>query len=140
MWSKIKKMIADSIKGMSVENDGRNDAIVLKILAAGKIIAFLTTTHNGQKYLLTYTEDFLKAGIPSFNLPKDESPVPGKTYESDVLWYAFAARLPSPNRPEFELTMKEAEVSADASILEILGKVSRYSISKSWSIEFKNAA
>ena len=65
---------------------------------------------------------------------------PGKTYTSGVLWYAFAARIPSPKRPDYSEALERAGLTGDEPVLELIGKMSRISISRSWMLEIDEAA
>ncbi len=135
------KSILELIKnGHKAESDKRNDNIVLKIMTREKVIARLSTENNGKIFTLTYTEDFNTSGVPPFNMNFFEKPEIGKVYKSEVLWYPFAARIPSPSRPDFQEAMDKAGLKGDEPVLEIIGKVSRISISRSWSIHFGTAA
>lgn len=136
----LKRRILNIIRGKDTLEDHKDTDITLKIIAHGKILAFLTMNEKSKKYSLTYTKDFLTSGVQPFNMGRGETPEPGVTYESETLWYPFVSRLPNPNRPDFEKALKDAGLTGDESCLEILGKLSKYSISKSWSIEFNNAA
>jgi len=131
-------ILEDIVKGKKTTPDKRNDLIVLKIVSNNKTIAFLTTD-NGE-YTLVYTEDFLTSGIPPFNLRPTEVPEPGKIYRSDILWYAFASRVPSPSRPDFESELANANLKGNEPTLEILGKISKVSISRSWTFQIREAA
>ena len=123
------------ISGRKGEPDKRNDGIVLKIVIRDKIIAYLSSEDNGNIFTLTYTDEFLNSGVPPFNMMASETPEIGKVYKSPILWYAFAARVPNPSRPDFRRELRRANLTGNEPILEIIGKLSRLSISKSWSIE-----
>ncbi|WP_412473567.1 hypothetical protein [Halobacteriovorax sp. YZS-1-1] len=139
-YDSLKSRISNLRKGKEAPDNTKNESITLKIVANNKIVAFLTMNESNKMYSLTYTTDFLTSGIPPFNLSRNERPKPGFTYESESLWYAFVSRLPNPNRPDFDRAMENAGLNGDEGYLEILGKLSRYSISKSWSIELDNQA
>ena len=133
----------DQIKnGGEAEADKRNDTIILNIINKGKIIAYLTTEDNGKMFALTYTDEFLKSGVPPFHVkPSEKHKVEiGKTYRSPVLWYAFAARVPNSSRPDFAKALKREGLTGNESVLELIGKMSQVSISRSWSLEIDEAA
>lgn len=137
MINEILEAIKRGIKSLP---DRRNDSIVLKIVADNKTIAYLSTESDGKLFTLVYTDHFFNSGIPPFNLKPDERPIAGKTYTSEILWYPFAARVPSPSRPDFESEIANAGLTGNEPVLEILGKLSRTSISRSWTIEIEKAA
>ena len=137
--SEILEKIKD---GAKAEEDCRNDAIVLKIVKKDETIAYLSTENAGKIFTLVYTDKFLESGVPPFNMKlsqRDQVEI-GKTYKSDVLWYAFAARIPSPSRPDYPVALKRANLTGNEPILEIIGKMSPVSISRSWTLEIKKAA
>ena len=129
MWEKIRNILNDISTGSKAEADKRNDGIVLKIVAKGKTVAYLTTEEDGRIFVLTYTENFNITGILPFNMKHSEKPEIGKEYRSEVLWYAFAARVPSPSRPDFHEALERAGLTGNEPVLEIIGKVSQRSIS-----------
>ena len=135
----IYTKLGSIISGRKGEPDKRNDSIVLKIVIRDKTIAYLSSEENGNVFTLTYTNEFLNSGVPPFNMMASETPEIGIVYKSSVLWYAFAARVPNPSRPDFQRELKRANLTGDEPILEIIGKLSRLSISKSWSIELDAA-
>lgn len=127
------------ISGQSEEPDQRNDGIVLKIMTDKKIIAYLSSEDNGAMYTLSYTKDFLNSGIPPFNMKVSENPEVGKVYKSNILWSVFTERVPNPSRPDFNEALKYANLKGDEPILEIIGKLSKSSISTCWSFEIDAA-
>lgn len=140
MLEKFRSILESLKKGHRSEPDKRNDDIVLKIVAREKVIAYLSTENNGKIFTLTYTEDFNTSGVPPFNMRFSEKPEIGRIYKSEVLWYPFAARIPSPSRPDFQAALDRAGLKGDEPVLEIIGKLSKISISRSWSIHIKEAA
>ena len=140
MFEKFTNILKDIKSGSKAEADKRNDDIVLKIVAKEKTIAYLSTEKNGKIFTLTYTKDFETAGVPPFNMKLSEKPEIGKVYRSDVLWYAFAARVPNPSRPDFKEALERASLTGNEPVLEIIGKLSQRSISRSWSIHIDEAA
>lgn len=96
-----------------------------------------TIRREEDEYVLTYTEAFLRSGLPPFNasdLKKGELPVVGIEYRSEELWYPFAARMPSPNRDDYRRLLEKNGLSGREDPLVILGRVARYSISKPWDL------
>ena len=140
MLEKFKSILEHIKNGRMAESDKRNDSIVLKIMAREKVIAYLSSENNGEIFTLTYTEDFKTSGVPPFNMKFSETPEVGKTYKNEILWYPFAARIPSPSRPDFQEAIEKAGLTGDEPVLEIIGKLSRISISRSWSIHLDKAA
>ena len=133
--------ILDDLKdGCKAEPDKRNDNIVLKVVASEKTIAYLSTEDQGKVFTLTYTDAFPTSGVPPFNMKLSErSKIEiGKTYRSEVLWYAFAARIPSPSRPDFQEALDRAGLKGNEPVLEIIGKLSQRSISRSWTIHIND--
>ena len=101
MFKIFHQILEDITKGRKVTPDDRNDDIVLKIVAHSKTIAYLSTEDSGNVFTLVYIDNFLTSGVPPFNMRFSEKPEIGKIYKSEVLWYAFAARVPNPSRPDF---------------------------------------
>ena len=126
--------------GSEVDSDKRNDAIVLKIINKDKTIAYLSTEDDGEMFTLVYTDDFLESGVPPFHIKEKNRVEIGKTYRSRILWYAFAARVPNPSRSDFQEALQRAGLTGDEPVLELIGKMSRTSISRSWRIEIDQAA
>ena len=137
---KFKSILEHIKNGCKAEPDKRNDNIVLKIIAKDKVIAELSTENNGETFTLVYKESFNTSGVPPFNMKFSEKPEIGKVYKSDVLWYPFAARVPSPSRPDFQEAMTKAHLKGGEPVLEIIGKLSKISISRSWSIQLDKVA
>ena len=135
----IYRGLESVISGRKGESDKRNDNIVLKIVKGGKTIAYLTSESDGKVFTLTYTEDFLTSGVPPFNMMASEKPKIGKVYRSEILWYAFAARVPNPSRSDFQEALSQADLTGEEPILQIIGKLSKLSISKSWALEIDAA-
>ena len=130
----------DNVKnGLGSTSDKRNDAIVLKIMAKGETIAYLSTEDNGEIFTLTYTDKFPGSGVPPLNMGLSEIPKIGKVYKSNALWPAFASRVPSPKRPDYLPALERAGLTGSEPILEIIGKLSKVSISRSWTLEIKAA-
>ena len=69
-----------------------------------------------------------------------KKPEIGKIYKSEVLWYAFAARVPNPSRSDFQAALDRAGLKGDEPVLELIGKLSPISISRSWSIHINEVA
>ena len=147
MFEKLLNLLKNK-DGSKADADKRNDAIVLKIINKDKTIARLSTEDDGKMFTLVYTDDFSGSGVPPFHTEeKKDSDVPpfhtkernrveiGKTYRSPILWYAFAARVPNPSRSDFKEALKRANLTGDEPVLELIGKMSRVSISRSWRIE-----
>ena len=128
--------------GSETDADKRNDAFVLKIVNKGKTIAYLSTEEDGKIFTLCYTKDFIGSGVLPFNLkPSERHKVEiGKVYKSSVLWYAFAARVPNPSRRDFQEELERAGLTGNEPVLELIGKMARSSISRSWVVEIKEAA
>ena len=91
-------------------------------------------------FTLVYTDSYLTSGVPPFNMRFSETPEIGKTYKSEVLWYAFAARVPNPSRPDFQAALDRIGLKGDEPVLELIGKLSPISISRSWSIHIDEVA
>ena len=142
MLKKIRNILKIKDGSTEADADKRNDSIVLKIINKDKTIAYLSTENDGNIYTLTYTDEFPKSGVPPFNMKLSErhKVEPGKIYKSDVLWYAFAARIPSPKRPDYPEALERAKLTGEEPVLELIGKMSRMSISRSWIIEIDEAA
>ena len=140
MLEKILDFLENIKRGKKSLPDYRNDSIVLKIVANNKVIAFLSTENSGKVFTLVYADHYLESGIPPLNLKPGEMPELGKTYTSEILWYPFAARVPSPSRPDFESEMARAGLTGDEPVLEIIGRLSKTSISRSWTFEIDKAA
>lgn len=140
MLNSILSFFDDIRKGKKSQPDVRNDGIVLKIVANNQTVAYLSSEESGKVFTLVYTENFFNSGIPPFNLKPNERPEAGKIYRSDILWYPFAARVPNPSRPDFQIEMKKAALNGGEPVLEVLGKLSKTSISRSWTIHFDQAA
>lgn len=138
-FREICQRLENIIKGRKGESDKRNDSIKLKIEIGGKTIAYLSSENDGKVYTLKYTDNFKTAGVPPFNMKALQRPEIGKVYKSEILWYAFAARVPNPSRPDFKKAMEEAGLTGNEPTLEIIGKLSKKSISKSWEIEIDAA-
>ena len=142
MLKKLFNVLRKLKRNSKAKENERNDAVVLKIIKKGKTIAYLSTEDDGKVFTLTYTSEFPESGVPPFNMKlSDRGKIEArKIYKSDVLWYAFAARVPSPKRPDFWPAMKRAGLTGNEPVLEIIGKVSRTSISRSWILEIDEAA
>lgn len=142
MIKKIFDYLENMREGGKVEADERNDAIVLKIVKREKTIAYLSTENDGKIFTLNYTDEFLKSGVPPFNMKLSEKHKIeiGITYKSPVLWYAFASRIPGPSRPDFKKALERAGLTGNEPVLELIGKMARTSISRSWIVEIDEAA
>ena len=140
-FKEIRQRLENIIKGRKGESDKRNDSIKLKIEKGGKTIAYLSSENDGKVYTLKYTDNFKTAGVPPFNMKAKKKPEIeiGKVYKSEILWYAFAARVPNPSRPDFKKALEESGLSGNEPTLEIIGKLSKKSISRSWDIEIDAA-
>ena len=140
MLEKFLNILKNIKDGSKSEPDKRNDGIVLKIMAKGKTVAYLSTEDEGKVFTLLYTEDFNTVEVPPFDRKPSGKVEVGKVYRSEILWYAFAARIPSPSRPDFKEALKRANLAGNEPVLEIIGKLSKRSISRSWSIHIDEAA
>ena len=128
--------------GGKAEGDKRNDAVVLKIVKSGETIAHLSTENDGSVFTLVYTDKFPRSGVPPFNmkLSQRHQVEVGKVYKSEVLWWAFAARIPSPSRPDYPAALEREKLTGNEPVLEIIGKMSPVSMSRSWTLEIDEAA
>ena len=93
-------------------------------------------------FTLCYTEDFVGSGVLPFNFkPSERHKVEiGAVYKSPFFWYAFAARVPNLSRPDFQEELERASLTGNEPVLELIGKMSRRSISRSWIVEIDEAA
>lgn len=113
-------------------------SIVLNIKIESTIIAKLYYDKDSQNFCLQYTSEFEKFGLKPFH---ENSMSPrytvdtNKVYKSPTLWYAFASRIPNPDRSDYWEALKEAGLSGNEDVLEVIGKISNTSISKPWVFE-----
>lgn len=135
----IKSILKKMIKGKDVTDELSTAAdVYLLIKMNSKTIAKLYFDKNDKKFCLIYTDAFLESGLTPFhhaNSDKNDAIEIGKIYSNKTLWYPFALRIPNPDRRDYEFAMKEAGLTGDESPLEIMGRISNYSISKPWKIE-----
>ncbi len=114
-------------------------ALVLNIVLGEKVLAKLF--HDGINFCLQYCSDFQNSGIAPFNpndFKKGEAPVIGEIYRSKELWNAFTSRLPSPSRDDFKLLLNDLGIThKEESLLRVLAKVGKVSISKPWQVEIE---
>lgn len=115
--------------------------LVLNIVLGEKVLAKLF--HDGTSFCLQYCPDFKDSGIAPFNPNdfKDTTPVIGEVYKSKELWNAFTSRLPSPSRDDFKPLLESLGIAQnEESLLRVLAKVGKISISKPWQVEVSNDA
>ncbi|MBY0416076.1 MAG: hypothetical protein K2Q18_18030 [Bdellovibrionales bacterium] len=143
MINTIKDILKGLRKGKNVSSLIANPShIVLSIRVNGKDVAFLSFDDAHKEFCLKYTENFEKSGLTPFHASPTE--IVGtkidvnKVYKSSLLWYPFASRIPNPEREDYEAAMANAGLSVSSPTLEVIGKLSKYSISKPWNLEISN--
>lgn len=112
---------------------------VLRILLGDDHIA--TLFHDGESYCLAYRENFNASGLIPFHeteLKNFTTPEVDRLYRSKDLWPVFEARIPSPDRDDYNLLLKSHRLIGNEHPLEILGKIGAVSISKPWRLEISN--
>ena len=115
----------------------RHKKITLEVVANNKVVALLSseTQDNGREvFTLQYTQDFENERMASFHMRLKDKPIIGEVYKSDVLWHAFARRVPNPKRPDFKEACVRAGLNGNEHVLELLGKMSSTSIANSWKL------
>lgn len=143
MINTIKEILKGLRKGKNVSALIADPShIVLSIRVNGKDVAFLSFDDTNKEFCLKYTEHFEKSGLSPFHASPTEiadSKIDiNRIYKSSLLWYPFASRIPNPEREDYEAAMTNAGLSASSPTLEVIGKLSKYSISKPWNIEISS--
>lgn len=136
-WAKsiLKKML----KGKDVSNELVTSAeVTLLIKMNSDILARLFFDKESRDFCLIYTNKFLESGLSPFHESNSDNNKPidiNTVYKSKTLWYPFALRIPNPDRRDYDAAILEAGLTGNEPPLEIMGKVSNYSISKPWKFE-----
>ena len=132
----MKTIIKMLFRGKDVsEQLNISSDISLLVTMNSKVLAKLFFDNINKEFCLVYTNDFEGSGLKPFHEPTSESSSIveiDKIYRSKILWYPFALRIPNPDRSDYDIALEEAGLTGDESPLEIMGKISNYSISKPW--------
>ena len=135
----VKSLLKGMIKGKDISDDlSASTEVTLAIKMKSDTIARLFFDKNSKEFCLVYTNKFIESGLTPFHESTSSSNILVDTdtvYRSKTLWYSFALRIPNPDRRDYETALLEAGLKGDESPLEILGKLSNYSISKPWKFE-----
>lgn len=139
----VNNILKRMLKGKDVTDDlVASEEVILAIKMNSKVLARLFFDKESKEFCLIYTSEFSSSGLRPFHLPLSSSNSSTidieKVYKSNKLWYPFALRVPNPERRDYENALVEAGLTGEEAPLEILGKLSNYSISKPWKFEVIN--